>query len=72
MVITYIIAGKFCHFEAFTSVCDYGYDTTWSTVSIPYLVYVLLVNHVTAIDCVSMFAFSKFSNDHSDNHDAYE
>ena len=59
MVITdVIIAGKFCNFKAFPSFGVNGYDTTWSTVSIPHLVDIVLMNQVSAaVDGVSMFAF---------------
>ena len=59
MVITdVIIAGKFRNFETFPSFGVYGYDATWSTISIPYLVDIILMNQVsTAVDGVSMFTF---------------
>ena len=68
-----IIAGEFCHFEAFPSMCDYGYDATRSTISIFHLVDVLLMNQVsTTVDGISMFAFPQPSNDNGHQHDAYE
>lgn len=59
MVITdVIIAGKFCDFEVFPSFGVYGYNTTRSTISIPHLVDIILMNQVsTAVDGVSMLAF---------------